>query len=58
MNPYQFCQTQIGEWTEISRRASENANLARFKQAEKEIANYQVTQKRYETEGNDINKGG
>lgn len=58
MNPYQFCQTQIDEWMKVSRYASETGDIALFEQAEKEIANYQVTQKRYETEGNDINKRG
>ncbi len=50
MTPYQFCQNQIDEWTEISRRASENADLALFEQAEQEIANYREMQKRYAPE--------
>ncbi|WP_192888282.1 hypothetical protein [Neisseria lactamica] len=58
MNPYQFCQNQIDEWTEISRRASENADIALFERAEEEIANYCEMQKRYETDGNGINEGG
>ena len=58
MNPYRFCQNQIDEWTEISRRASENADIALFERAEEEIANYREMQKRYETDGNGINKGG
>lgn len=47
MNPYRFCQTQIDKWTEISRRASEAADLALFERAEEEIANYLEMQKRY-----------
>lgn len=58
MNPYRFCQNQIDEWTEISRRASENADIALFERAEEEIANYREMQKRYATDGNNINKGG
>lgn len=47
MNPYRFCQTQIDKWTEISRRASENADIDLFERAEEEIANYREMQKRY-----------
>ena len=58
MNPYQFCQKQIDEWMRVSRYASETGDIALFERAEKEIANYQMMQKCYETDGNDINKGG
>ncbi|WP_301818006.1 hypothetical protein [Neisseria maigaei] len=58
MTPSQFCQTQIDEWTEISRRASETGDIALFERAEKEIANYQMIQKLYATDGNNRNKGG
>lgn len=47
MNPYQFCRKQIDKWTQISRRASENADIAVFERAEQEIANYREMQKRY-----------
>lgn len=49
-NPYRFCQKQIDKWTQISRRASENADLAAFERAQKEIANYREMQKRYAPE--------
>lgn len=47
---HQFCQKQIDKWTQISRRASENADLAVFERAQKEIANYREMQKRYAPE--------
>lgn len=49
MTPYQFCQNQIEAWERV-RRASENADLAVFKRAEQEIANYREMQKRYAPE--------
>lgn len=58
MTPFQFCQTQIDEWMRVSRYASETGDIALFERAEKEIANYQMMQKRYETDGNDISKRG
>ncbi|HFC8820839.1 TPA: hypothetical protein ACFU14_000035 [Neisseria cinerea] len=57
MNPYRFCQTQIDKWTEISRRASEAADLALFERAEKEIANYREMQKRYAPENVNASDG-
>ncbi|HFC8549617.1 TPA: hypothetical protein ACFRHE_001734 [Neisseria lactamica] len=49
-NPYQFCQKQIDKWMQISRRASENADLVQFELAGREIANYREMQKRYAPE--------
>lgn len=57
MNPYRFCQTQIDKWTEISRRASEAADLALFERAEEEIANYLEMQKRYAPENGNVSDG-
>lgn len=57
MNPYRFCQNQIDEWTEISRRASENADIALFERAEEEIANYREMQKRYAPENGNASDG-
>lgn len=57
MNPYRFCQNQIDEWTEISRRAAEAADLVRFEQAEQEIANYREMQKRYAPENGNASDG-
>ncbi|HEZ5855340.1 hypothetical protein [Neisseria lactamica] len=58
MTPFQFCQTQIDEWMRVGRYASETGDIALFERVEKEIANYQMIQKRYATDGNNINKGG
>lgn len=47
---HQFCQKQIDKWTQISRRASETADLVQFELAGREIANYREMQKRYAPE--------
>ena len=57
MNPYRFCQTQIDKWTEISRRASETADLTLFELAGREIANYLEMQKRYTLENGNASDG-
>ena len=40
MNPVDFANRKITEWQTKSREASENADLAAFEFAEREIKNY------------------
>ncbi len=40
MNPVDFAKEKIAEWQEKSREASENADLAAFEFAEREIKTY------------------
>lgn len=40
MNPVDFANRKITEWQEKSREASENADLAAFEFAEREIKTY------------------
>ena len=48
MNPVDFAKQKITEWQEKSREAGENADLAAFEFAEREIKNYKAMLKQYE----------
>lgn len=56
MNPVDFANRKIAEWQEKSREASENADLAAFEFAEREIKTYkdmlELWLKRYSKIGN------
>ncbi|MFC2306127.1 MAG: hypothetical protein ACFNKE_03360 [Neisseria elongata] len=48
MDNREFCERMIAEWEAKSREASEKADLAAFKFAEREIKNYWEMLKQYE----------